>query len=89
MKYIEETGSVHEIQNFHFLFNYITRFPENQSESRIVQLIGNRFVCLIALVMAFSIQSCRSCYATQHLCQRSFYKIFAQVLVDRTLPPFS
>jgi len=23
----------------------------------------------------FSIQSFRSCYATQHLCQRSFYKI--------------
>jgi hypothetical protein len=23
----------------------------------------------------FSIQSCRSCYAAQHLCQRSFYKI--------------
>ena len=27
---------------------------------------------------AFSIQSCRSCYATQHLCQRSFYKIFVK-----------
>ena len=26
-------------------------------------------------VNAFSIQSCRSCYATQHLCQRPFYKI--------------
>jgi hypothetical protein len=26
----------------------------------------------------FSIQSCRSCYATQHLCQRSFYKIFSK-----------
>jgi hypothetical protein len=26
----------------------------------------------------FSIQSCRSCYATQHLCQRSFYKIFVK-----------
>ena len=26
--------------------------------------------------ITFSIQSCRSCYATQHLCQRSFYKIF-------------
>jgi hypothetical protein len=26
----------------------------------------------------FSIQSCRSCYATLHLCQRSFYKIFVK-----------
>jgi hypothetical protein len=24
------------------------------------------------------IQSCRSCYATQHLCQRSFYKIIVK-----------
>ena len=28
--------------------------------------------------MPFSIQSCRSCYSTQHLCQRSFYKIFVK-----------
>ena len=27
---------------------------------------------------SLSIQSCRSCYATQHLCQRSFYKIFVK-----------
>ena len=27
---------------------------------------------------SFSIQSCRSCYATQYLCQRSFYKIFVK-----------
>jgi hypothetical protein len=27
---------------------------------------------------SFSIQSCRSCYATQHLCQRPFYKILVQ-----------
>jgi hypothetical protein len=27
-------------------------------------------------VPPFSIQSCRSCYTTQHLCQRSFFKIF-------------
>ena len=27
---------------------------------------------------AFSIQSCRSCYATLHLCQRSFHKIFVK-----------
>ena len=26
----------------------------------------------------FSIQSCRSCYATLHLCQRSFHKIFVK-----------
>ena len=26
----------------------------------------------------FSIQSCHSCYATQHLCQCSFYKIFVK-----------
>ena len=29
-------------------------------------------------VITFSIQSCRTCYATQHLCQRSFYKIFVK-----------
>ena len=28
--------------------------------------------------ISFSIQSCRSCYATQHLCQRPFYKIFVK-----------
>ena len=28
--------------------------------------------------VSFSIHSCRSCYATQHLCQRSFYKIFVK-----------
>ena len=28
--------------------------------------------------LPFSIQSCRFCYATQHLCQRSFYKIFVK-----------
>jgi hypothetical protein len=28
-----------------------------------------------ACVISFSIQSCRSCYATQHLCQRSLLKI--------------
>jgi hypothetical protein len=27
---------------------------------------------------SFSIQSFRSCYATQHLCQRSFYKIYVK-----------
>ena len=33
----------------------------------------------ITSVITFSIQSCRSCYATQqHLCQRSFYKIFVK-----------
>ena len=28
--------------------------------------------------ISFSIQSCRSCYATLHLCQRPFYKIFVK-----------
>ena len=28
---------------------------------------------------AFSIQSCRSCYARLYLCQRPFYKIHVQV----------
>ena len=27
---------------------------------------------------SFPIQSCRSCYTTQHLCQCSFYKIFVK-----------
>jgi hypothetical protein len=30
------------------------------------------------VILSFSIQSCRSCYATQHLCQRSFHKIFVK-----------
>ena len=30
--------------NCYFLLNYVTRFPENQSESRIVRLIGNIFL---------------------------------------------
>ena len=34
--------------------------------------------------VAFSIQSCRSCYATQHLCQRSFYKIFVKFRNSKT-----
>ena len=35
-----------EIWNCYFLLNYVTRFPENQSdsESRIVRLIGNIFL---------------------------------------------
>ena len=33
-----------EIWNCYFLLNYVTKFPENQSESRIVRLIGNRFL---------------------------------------------
>jgi hypothetical protein len=32
----------------------------------------------VSVSSPFSIQSCRSCYATQHLCQRSFYKIFVK-----------
>ena len=32
----------------------------------------------LPLRYSFSIQSCRSCYATHHLCQRSFYKIFVK-----------
>ena len=37
----------------------------------------------IAYGSPFSIQSCCSCYATQHLCQRSFYKIFVKFrLID-------
>ena len=28
--------------------------------------------------ISFSIHSCRSCYATLHLCQRPFYKIFVK-----------
>ena len=35
-----------EIWKCYFLLNYVTRFPENltESESRIVRLIGNRFL---------------------------------------------
>ena len=35
-------------------------------------------------VITFSIQSCRTCYATQHLCQRSFYKIFVKFRNNKT-----
>jgi hypothetical protein len=37
---------VYIIWNCYFLLNYVTRFPENlsESESRIVRLIGNRFL---------------------------------------------
>ena len=38
----------------------------------------NGRVVTIAMKAAFSIQSCRSCYATQHLCQRSFYQILVK-----------
>jgi hypothetical protein len=33
----------------------------------------------------FSIQSCRSCYATLHLCQRPFYKIFVKFRNSKTM----
>jgi hypothetical protein len=42
----------------------------------LLELYLIRHLFFPTLVFAFSIQSCRSCYATQHLCQRSFYKIF-------------
>ena len=35
-------------------------------------------LCLVSNVVSFSIQSCRSCYATQLLCQRPFYKILVE-----------
>ena len=47
----------------------------NKKKSTGYKYDGNVFV---AWVLPFSIQSCRSCYATQHLCQRSFYKIFVK-----------
>jgi hypothetical protein len=34
--------------------------------------------CLFTSSAPFSIQSCRSYYATLHLCQRPFYKIFVK-----------
>ena len=34
----------------------------------------------VSYVSAFSIQSCRSCNATQHLCQRSSHKIFIKFI---------
>ena len=33
---------------------------------------------IVPYKLPFSIQKCRSCYGTQHLCQRSFYKIFVK-----------
>ena len=39
---------------------------------------GNRSTQKKTHKQPFSIQSCHSCYATQHLCQCSFYKIFVK-----------
>ena len=36
------------------------------------------YAIYISYPVSFSIQSCRSCYATLHLCQRPFYKIFVK-----------
>ena len=40
--------------------------------------IKNNILNSILFLFAFSIQSYRSCYATQHLCRRSFYTIFVK-----------
>ena len=48
---------------------------------RYVVYIDHHFtvIFLQICVLSFSIQSCRSCYAAQHLYQRSFNKIFVKV----------
>jgi hypothetical protein len=58
----------------------------NKDENK--SLISNQFspkndlcsvIFLQICVLSISIQSCRSCYSAQHLCQRSFNKIFVEV----------
>ena len=49
--------------------------------SKMVSIYREKHVTVMqvySIFITFSIQSCRSCYATQHLCQRSFYKIFVK-----------
>ena len=41
-------------------------------------VIPKTFTSVIRHCFSFSIQSCRFCYATLHLCQCSFYKIFVK-----------
>ena len=43
-----------------------------------IKYISHSLLLFYLFFLTFSIQSCRSCYATQHLCQRSFYKIFVK-----------
>ena len=45
------------------------------SNARTIILYSSRWCTYI---VSFSIQSCRSCYATLRLCQRPFYKIFVK-----------
>ena len=40
---------------------------------------SNELVIFSSSLISFSIQSCRSCYAPLHLCQRSFNKLFVKV----------
>ena len=40
---------------------------------------SNELVIFSSSLISFSIQSCRSCYAPFHLCQRSFNKLFVKV----------
>ena len=40
--------------------------------------IPNSNIISLTSIQAFSIQSCRTCYATLHLCQRPFNKIFVK-----------
>ena len=44
----------------------------------ITLVIPDLFMSFLTVITPFSIQSCRSCYATLHLCQRPFYKIFVK-----------
>ena len=57
------------------LFTMVT--TATASTTRVLD-ISTRINVSFTYIQPFSIQSCRSCYATQHLCQRSFYKIFVK-----------
>jgi hypothetical protein len=49
-----------------------------------IKYISHSLLFLGIIFLTFYIQSCRSCYATQHLCQRSFYKIFVKFRNNKT-----
>ena len=60
---VEETGVPEE--------NHWPAVSHRQTLSHIIHFNNTTSI-------SFSIQSCRSCYATQHLCRRSFCKIFVK-----------
>ena len=66
-----------------FLFLISNSKRETENNVREYQELQQVLVCgflkvQLKTLTPFSIQSCRSYYATLHLCQRPFYKIFVK-----------